>query len=114
MVKVYQPTGKKFSLKGYMTMYRPSLPTAPAIPAPQAIHAVTTDVDKDMFMEWLKQNHDLDMLSNGVLLWADKPADLAAKIREHEKQRCGFEPIDPRNPPKMSGHKIETYSANVN
>jgi len=62
--------------------------------------ALTPNVDADFFKEWEKQNQDHEAVKAGLIFAYDKPADVEACAKDHEKQRSGLEPIDPDKPMK--------------
>jgi hypothetical protein len=77
----------------------------PEYPLPGG-YALTT-IPADFWAEWVKQNPDSDALANRVIFAHATPSDTDAQAREQarDKVKSGFEPIDPKNPPKV-GMKI--------
>lgn len=56
---------------------------------------LTHNVDRDFFVEWLKQNKDAPYVKEG-LIWAySDMGDVSAKAREQEKLKSGLEPLNP-------------------
>jgi hypothetical protein len=77
----------------------------PDFPLPGG-YALTT-IPAAFWEEWCRQNADADvLLSRNVFAHASQD-DTAAQAREQarNKVKSGFEPIDPKNPPKV-GMKI--------
>ncbi|MBZ9683216.1 hypothetical protein LB531_21395 [Mesorhizobium sp. CO1-1-2] len=97
-VKRAQVVGEPIVLKGYNRRYNRGTDQAPAAIA--SSYALTRGVDAEFFKKWLAQNQDLDAVKNN-LIWAHAETDMVEGfIAEHEKQKSGFEPIDPNNLPK--------------
>lgn len=84
-----EPRPETVILKGYLDKYDPSLPTA----ARGSSYALTQGVDLDFMNEWLKQNHDLDLVKNKLILIHGK--DTKGMAVEHKDTRSGLEPVDP-------------------
>jgi hypothetical protein len=91
------------TLNGYLEKYTPGL--APA--AKGSSYALTHGVDKEFFDVWMKQNHDLDAVRNGLIFSDEKPDMLLDQAREFADTRSGLEPVDPS---KLKG-RIQTFEA---
>jgi hypothetical protein len=93
-----QVVGDPVTVKGYSRRFDHRIEQAPA--ALPSSFALTYGVDAEFFKEWLKQNKDLDAVKNN-LIWAHEQTDMVEGfVKEHEKQRSGFEPVDPNNLPR--------------
>ncbi len=91
-VKRARPTGSVFKLNGYL---KPAVGDEPAPPAAPGAFALTHGVDEDLFNAWMAQNHDLDMIRNGLIFASAKADYVKSKANEREKDvRCGLEPIN--------------------
>jgi hypothetical protein len=84
------PRPQTVTLKGYLDKYDPSIPPA----ARGSSYALTHDVDKDFFDLWLKQNHDLDAVTNHLVFAHDQ--DTLGMTEEYKATRSGLEPVNPR------------------
>lgn len=93
---VPRPQSPTITLKGYLDKYQPGLPPA----ARGSSYALTPGIDKDFFDEWLKQNHDLDAVVNGLVFADEKLDAVEAMTREMADVRSGLEPIDPSKLPR--------------
>lgn len=87
-VKQAIPRTHTVMINGYLDKYDPELPPA----ARSSAFRLTPGVDKEFFEKWLEQNKDHDAVKNS-LIFTTKGKD-RGKPREHEKQRCGLEPIN--------------------
>lgn len=92
-------------INGYLEKYDPKLPPA----SRTSSFALTSGVPKDFWEEWLKQNHDLTMVTNGLIFAHKSSASSKAESREKEKIRTGLEPIDPDHLPRG----VKTYAQDV-
>lgn len=99
-VVVWRPTGEEIKLNGGISgaievgMHSKSVINGWGI----------TMVPANFWEAWLEQNKDSALLEAGVLFAADKEGDLRAEISQSNKDKikCGFEAMDPANPP-MAG-----------
>src|SRR5712691_785090 len=62
-------------------------------------YALTSGIPEDFWNEWVKQNHDADIVRRGLIFAYHKMEDVEAKCRENEKKLTGLEPIDPTRLP---------------
>lgn len=77
------------------------------LPASAGEFVLTHGVSKDFMDEWLRQNHDHDLVVSGLIkISSDVKGDIKGYVRSAEVLKCGLEPIDPDKPP-MSG--VSTY-----
>lgn len=97
------PRAETVTLNGYLEKYSPGL--APA--AKGSRYALTHGVNKEFFDLWMKQNHDLDAVRNGLIFSDEKPDVLLDQAREFAETKSGLEPVDPSNLPR----RIETFKA---
>lgn len=88
-VEMAQPRPETVILKGYLDKYDPSLPTA----ARGSSYALTHGVDAEFMELWLKQNQDLDLVKNRLILIHSK--DTKGMAAESKDTRSGLEPVDP-------------------
>jgi hypothetical protein len=63
-------------------------------------YAITHDIPKAFWGEWLEQNKEADFVKNGMLFAHAETASTMAEAREKEKERSGLERLDPANLPK--------------
>lgn len=103
-VKRAQPTGVTFKLNGYLRPARGDEPPPPAMPG---AFALTHNIDKDTFEEWMRQNQDLDLVKNKLIFASEKADYVRREAHEHEGLKCGLEPIDRSKLPK----KIQSANA---
>jgi hypothetical protein len=96
-VKRAQPREKTVVINGYLSKFRGAAIAPPNMPAS---YALTHNVDKDFFEEWMKQNASLAAVMNKLIFASEKQDNLNGQIRENKDRRCGFEPIDPDKLPK--------------
>lgn len=68
-------------------------------------YALTRDIPKDFWEEWLRQNKDNDLVRNKIIFALDTEGSAIAKAKEHAKVRTGLEPLDPN---KLPDRKIAT------
>lgn len=62
--------------------------------------ALTHNVPKDFFEEWLSQNQQLPAVSKGLIFAAEKRDDAIAEANEKAELKSGLEPVDPVAPPR--------------
>lgn len=80
--------------------------------------ALTANVSKDFFDEWMSQNKDSDLVRNGLIFAHDKADSAAAMAKERIKERSGLEPMlqekDPRapRPMRLPGGSISGIESN--
>jgi hypothetical protein len=100
-IKKAQKKGAPIKLNGCALPFG----AVPEFPMPGG-YALTT-IPADFWEEWCRQNADSDILANRIIFAHASPTDTEAQAREQarNKVKSGFEPIDPRNPPKV-GMKI--------
>ena len=61
-------------------------------------YALTPNVDKQFFDEWLRQNADHDAVRNNLLFAHVKTDMVSDEAKEKKDIKSGLEPIDPSNP----------------
>lgn len=105
-----QVIGEPVILKGYIRRFDRRKEQAPM--AQDSSYALTHGVDAEFFKAWMKQNETLDAVKNN-LIWAHSETDMVEGfVKEHEKQKSGFEPIDPNNLPRgIQAYKQEDKAA---
>ncbi|MGO7089484.1 hypothetical protein AB9E14_23700 [Rhizobium leguminosarum] len=91
-----EPVSNTITIKGYLEKYRIDLPPA----ARGAEYALTHNVDKEFFDEWLKQNADHDAVKNKLIFASENLDTVTSMISENASRRNGLEPINPANLPK--------------
>jgi len=64
--------------------------------------ALTSNVPKDFFEEWLKQNKDSAVVKQGLIFAHVERESVEDQAKDHRKVRNGLEPLDPKNLPKLS------------
>ncbi len=63
--------------------------------------ALTPNIDKDFFDEWLKQNKDSAIVKNGLIFAYEKPDAVTAEAKDRAKtQRSGLEPLNQGKDPR--------------
>ena len=64
--------------------------------------AMTNGIPKDLWDQWVRDNHDLPAVQNGLIFACPTVNDVAAQAREVKGQLSGLEPLradkDPRRP----------------
>ena len=68
-------------------------------------HGLTNGVPKDLFEAWLKKNHALQFVRNGLVFMHDNAKSAESIAKERRNTRSGLEPIDPTAP--NSGVKMD-------
>jgi hypothetical protein len=92
-IKKARPVPGQVRINGYAERN-----TKIAMPATSGRFALTHNVPKSFWDRWLAQNKGHDFVEKG-LIFAGSPGNVSAQIKDHEKVRSGFEPIDPEKPP---------------
>lgn len=71
-------------------------------PAVQLVNgfALTPNVDKAFFEEWMKQNAGHEAVKKGLIFAHGKDANTAAEARDKKGLKSGLERLDPKNLPK--------------
>lgn len=83
------PTRGEVRLYGYATPYG-------KIPKYTIIgDFALTEVDRDWWNEWKKQNSGFDMLKNGLIFEHGEKSSVEAYANEHADLKCGLEPMNP-------------------
>lgn len=99
-VKVAQQVGETYEIKG------PALPKeARAIFAPGG-YALTTNIPKAFFEEWLKQNHDHEAVVRKLIFAQADRDDAVAQAEEQAGIRSGLEPLNPEIHVKNDGRRV--------
>lgn len=63
-------------------------------------YALTSNIPRDFWEEWLDQNQELDCVRNNLIYANEKPDNVADWARDHATVVSGLEPIDPSKPPR--------------
>lgn len=87
MVKIAEQVGEDVVLKGCAVAFGQDKPLFGG-------YALTHNVDKEFFDEWLKQNEKHDAVKNGLIFAAATRDAIEGKAEDHEKTRSGLEPLD--------------------
>lgn len=61
-------------------------------------YALTPDVDKNFWDEWLRLYNTMDIVEKGIIFAMPKPQEARAKAREFVDVKTGLEPLDPEKP----------------
>lgn len=94
--KIAQQVGDTIRINGYGAPNGKS-PLATVV---EGGFALTYGVPKDFWDEWLKTNKDLDVVKSGLVFAHTSIDHVAGHSKEHEKLKCGLEPLDPDALPK--------------
>lgn len=62
--------------------------------------AITRDIPKAFWDEWVEQNKEADYIVSGMIFAFGDVASTKAKAREMEEERSGLERLDPKKLPK--------------
>lgn len=100
-VKQARFNGRQITINGY-SQKNSSVP----LPHMAGAFAMTPDVPKDFWDEWVKQNHDHPYLQNNIMFASPSVNYATGKEREYAAVKSGLEPLDPDNL-KVKG--VETY-----
>lgn len=106
---VAEMVGEPVTIKGYGERKRKGID----MPSTAAVYEVTENISKEFMVEWFKQNAESPLVKNKIVLWDVSKDSLYSKMRENEKRRGGFEPLDPDALPKIAGpmSSFETKAA---
>ncbi|WP_347558569.1 hypothetical protein [Robbsia sp. KACC 23696] len=63
-------------------------------------YAITRDIPKAFWDEWLEQNKDADFIKNNLIFAHEQSGSLMAKARDHEEIMSGLERIDRNKLPR--------------
>jgi hypothetical protein len=63
-------------------------------------YAITHDIPKDFWDEWLEQNKEADYVINGMIFAHVSSSSTIAEAREKEAEKSGLERLDPNRLPK--------------
>jgi hypothetical protein len=63
-------------------------------------YALTSDVPKAFWDEWLDQNRDADFVRNGMIFAHAQRASIVSEAREKAGEKSNIERLDPANLPK--------------
>lgn len=92
-IKRAQQIGDDVVVKGYSSVWQPGDPSV------EAHYVLTHGIPAAVWERWLSANSDADIVKNR-LIFASAASDRAHdESREHERTRCGLEPIEP--PPSV-------------
>ena len=96
-VKVAVRTGRRVLINGYAAPHGrdPRDSSGNSIPIASGA-ALTHNVDKDVWDNWLAANKDSAMVRTGLVFASEKVAEVKAEARANETQRSGLEPMDPQ------------------
>lgn len=72
--------------------------------------ALTYDVPKDFWDEWVSQNKTLPAVKNGLVFAQPNARRAKDEAKEKTDLRTGLERIDPNNLPKEFNKRVETES----
>jgi hypothetical protein len=107
-VPEFVPTGEQFVIKGY-SVPQGDLPAPPVALA--GSFALTHNVPRKLWDEWLEANEDSDLVKRGLIFASGDERSARDQIKDHAKEKNGLEPLDPKNLPRLSRRfKVETYS----
>ena len=114
-VTQYEKTGPIVRIRGLAYPNGVAPDGFPERPQIIAGYALTRDVPRAFWEEWVKQNEKAPMVANHLIFAFENHEDIKAKGREHEKTFSGIEPLrrvpdgtpqgkidDGRMPPPMS------------
>jgi len=89
----------KVILNGWNTRPKKGEPRMPAV---GGSFALTHNVDKDFFDEWLKQHADADIVVNKLIFSTPNQNDVTKEAKSLDRQglKSGLEPLDRANLPK--------------
>jgi len=62
--------------------------------------ALTHDIPKDFWDEWLEQHEQLDVVVNGMVFAHEERASTLAEAKEKSGEKTNLERLDPNNLPK--------------
>lgn len=65
--------------------------------------ALTHDVPRDLWENWLEANRQTEMVKNGLIFAHGEEASLRAMASERRGVRTGMEPINPDSPARTTG-----------
>ena len=71
------------------------------LPSMPASYAVTPNVDEEFIRTWFEQNKDTPLVTGKFVMFHAKEDSLRSMIRENEKRRNGFEPLNPEKLPNV-------------
>lgn len=57
-------------------------------------YALTQNVDKDFFDEWMRQNKDTQLVKNRAIFANESPIEAEAQARDNRDAKSGLEPLD--------------------
>ena len=120
-VEQFLPDGRSYKINGNTAPYAQPLLDAngDSIMLEQSF-ALTPDIPKDFWEQWLEHNKDSAMVKHGLIFATVKPLELRAMAKANRDRSHGLEPIDthpesgdPRNPPRAQRLKAGQISAVV-
>lgn len=92
--KMFMRVGDQVRLKGY------AVPMGKMPKYPIIGDFGLTEVDRKFWDTWLDQNRGLDLVKNGLVFAHGEQSSTAAYAQEHEKLRCGLEPLQQKDDPR--------------
>lgn len=92
-IRHHGQTMKRVTLNGIYTSKKGQL----IIPSERGGYALTTNVPKDFFDEWMRLNKDHPAVANGLIFYHRQEASVVSMAQERDELQHGLEPIDPRN-----------------
>jgi len=110
-VKQYVRTGKIVRVHG--TAYPRGTPPIGFPAKPQMLngYALTPNVDKEFWDQWLSQNAKAPMVVNGLIAAYESVDALRGKTKDHVGQMSGLEPMRPDNDPRLPAPMIKGVAA---
>lgn len=94
-VKIGRKVGEKYVVKG---------PSTPFGMVPRYLvaggYALTSGIPREFWDEWVKQNHDADIVRRQLVIAHSTMEDVERQCLDNEKLLTGLEPIDPNNLPR--------------
>jgi hypothetical protein len=73
--------------------------------------ALTPNVDKAFWDEWLKRNQKLGFVKEGLIFAQPEAKSAGAASRERENLTTKLEPLNPVKDPRVGIRKVEPYNA---
>jgi hypothetical protein len=87
MVKMARPLGESVTVRGCSTPFGVQKPLVGG-------YALTPNVDKDFFEEWLRQNADHAAVKNGMIFAHETRDGIEGMATERKDLKSGLEPLD--------------------
>lgn len=87
VVKIAHPVGKAVTVRGNSTAFGIQKPLIGG-------YALTPNVDKDFFDQWLRQNKDADYVKNGMVFAHGSRDHIEGMAEDRKDVKSGLEPLD--------------------